>query len=561
MAQHRFNHWLSLSIGCSAFVLLGNGHSLQAEAPVASSAPKAYPTTLPFEEEAKEELANDSLAAAISEMFVSNPELAARRFDLRATDDEIGLALSQFRPTGQLQVSGAYEHVIPGTITQSSRPLSDRLNNPNINRNDLTSQLIVDQPITTGGRAQGALAVALSTSAAGREALRGAEGDLLVDLIASYSDVRRDKRSLAIREKNVRVLQATLDEIVARREAGELTRTDIAQGETQLQAAKVQLNVAQAQLDASRAAFVAIVGREPGNLAKEPDLPNLPKTADEAFAMAELANPDLAAAMATERASRERIGVAKAEGQPEFSLRGTAGTTGPAVPFDRTEHDVSFSGRATLTIPLFAGGRVRSLVAQAQNRQSADALRVEATRRQMVQAIINAWNQWATAARNVTAQEAQLQAAKIYYEGTVEEYREGLRSTFDVLYAQNSLRETEIAVLASTRDRYVAQAVLLRHIGQLEARNLLTTPPHYAPEEYTRRTQRRSALPWDPLVQAIDGVGAPSTKPQTIRPPVQHGDPEMAPSSASPAPPRDLMRQGPAPKGALVPERSREAKP
>ena len=232
------------------------------------------------------------------------------------------------------------------------------------------------------------------------------------------------------------------------------------------------------------------------------------------------------------------------------------------MPFDRAEHDVSFGGRATLTIPLFAGGRVRSLVSQAQNRQSADALRVEATRRQMVQAIINAWNQWATAERNAAAQDVQLQAARIYYEGTFEEYREGLRSTFDVLYAQNSLRETEIALLASKRDRYVAQAVLLRRLGQLEARNLLIAGPRYDPAEYARKAQRRSGVPWDGLMHAADALGAPPARPQTIRFPAQHSDLQMTASPSRSEAPGELLRSGPAdqtlsapsaPSGALQP--------
>lgn len=506
----------------------------------------SYPEPeLPFDGEVAEPPADDSLAAAIAETFVSNPGLAARRYDLRATDDEIGIALSGVRPTVQLQVSGAYDYVIPGTITQAGRPPSDRLNDPHIQRNNATTQLVIDQPITTGGRVQGATRAAIAASAAGREALRGVEGDLLVELIAAYSDVRRDKQSLSIRQKNVRVLQSTLDEVVARRDAGELTRTDIAQAETQLQAAWVQLNGSEAQLEASRANFVAIVGREPGNLAPTPDLPGLPQNADEAFAVAELANPDLAAAMATERAARERIAAARAEGRPQLSLQGVAGTNGPAIPFDRREHDVTFTGRATLTIPILSGGRVRSLVAQAKNRQSADALRVEATRRQMVQAVINAWNQWVTAERNMTAQALQLKAARIYYEGTFEEYREGLRSTFDVLYAQNSLRETEIALLASKRDHYVAQAVLLRHLGQLEVQKLLSNGPFYDPAAYSKRAEHRGGLPSDTIFRAIDSLGAPGEKPQRVEWPKPGQSAEILAPEASADPALDLVRQGP----------------
>lgn len=499
---------------------------------------------LPFDHEERETPPDDSLAAAIAETFTSNPGLAAQRYDLRATDDEIGIALSGIRPTAQMQVSGNYDYILPGSITQAGRPISDRLNDPHIQRDNVATQLVIDQPITTGGRVRGAVAAAVASSAAGREALRGAEGDLLVELIATYSDVRRDRRSLAIRQKNVRVLEATLDEIVARRDAGELTRTDIAQAETQLLAARVQHNAAEAQLEASHAAFVAIVGREPGNLAEEPDLPGLPGSADEAFAIAEIANPDLARAVATERASRARIAAARAEGNPQLSIQGIAGTSGPAVPFDQREHDVTFTGRATLTIPIVSGGRVRSLVAQAKNRQSADALRIEATHRQMIQAVLNAWNQWVTAARTLEAQTLQLKAARIYYEGTFEEYREGLRSTFDVLYAQNSLRETEVALFASKRDRYVAQAILLRHMGQLEARQLLAGAPVLDPAEYTKRAARRGALPGDILFRAIDSLGAPVVRPQPIETPAPATDPKLLPPGADTGQPQGLVKHG-----------------
>jgi outer membrane protein len=481
--------------------------------------------------------ADDSLAAAIADAFSTNPELAAHRYDLRAIDDNVGIAMARLRPQVRGEIAGAYQLTMPGNITQSGRSLSDRLNDPNIEQNELSSQLVVDQPISTGGRASSAIRVALANGAAGRETLRGSEGDLLVDLIGAYSDVRRDGMTLAIRERTLRRLVATYDEVVARREAGELTKTDIAQTETQLQTAQVMLNAAEAQLEASRASFAAIVGREPGNLAPEPDLPNLPGSSDEAFAIAERSNPDLAAAIATERASRQGIAAAEAEGAPELSIRGTMGTTGPAVPFDRADHDVIFTGRATLSIPLFAGGSVRGAVAQARNRQTADALRVEATRRRMTRAIVTSWNQWVTADRNARAQALQVEAAKIFYEGTLEEYREGLRSTFDVLYAQNSLGEAEIGLLASRRDSYVARAVMLRQLGQLETSKLLVGGPRYAPDDYLRRVRGRGALPWDGAIRAIDGLGVVLGRQRRI------AMPDRAPgATAAPAAPAETPR-------------------
>ena len=480
---------------------------------------------------------NDSLAAAIADAYATNPELAAQRYVLRATDDEVGVALAQTRPRIDVQVSGRYDLTLPGDITNATRPISDRLNNPNIERDELNSQLAIEQPLFTGGRAAGALRVAQAQSAAGREALRGVEGDVLINLIAAYSDVRRDGRIVEIRSRNLKWLEATLGEIAARREAGELTRTDLAQAETQLEIARVQLNGAQAQFETSRASFVAIVGRAPGILAPEPDLPNLPRSAEEAFRVAEANNPDLAAAMAAQRAAEERIGLAKSEGRPVLSLRGTAGTIGPALPFVPDDQDVVFTGGATLTIPLSEGGRVRSRVAQARNEESAERLRVEATRRGVIQAVVNGWNQWVTAERNLAAQELQRKAAAIFYEGSLEEYREGLRSTFDVLFAQNSLNEAEIDLLASRRESYVARAALLRQLGLLEADRLLINAPTYDPDTYLDRVEQRNAVPWGPVVRALDSLTAPIGRPQQIadiESDAQSAPIEGAPSQSAP---------------------------
>jgi len=122
----------------------------------------------------------------------------------------------------------------------------------------------------------------------------------------------------------------------------------------------------------------------------------------------------------------------------------------------------------------------------------------------MVSSISTAWNQMVVSARNLDAQAVQLEAARVFYEGTFEEYRAGLRSTFDVLFAQNSLRDTEISLIASRRDLYVAQAALLRQLGQLEVGKLMTAAALYDPAANLRRVKARSALPWDGAIRAFD---------------------------------------------------------
>ncbi len=495
---------------------------------------ESYPVPiLPFEPDQPliEPAPDTTLAEAIDQAYRTNPTLAARRYELRATDENLAQALSELRPTAQIQVTGGYDKTVPGRITEASRPLADRLRSSSITRNDLGAQLIIDQPLVTGGRASADIASASMDIRSGREALRGAEGDLLAQVITAYVDVRRDTKAFSIRHINVRALEATLDEVGARRDAGELTRTDVAQAETQLESARVQFNIAEAQREQSRAVYAALVGSNPSILAPEPRLPNVPRSLDDAFNVAETRNPELSQALFAERASRARISAARAAGRPTLVLRGTASLTGQAAPFHLYNDDQGFAGRATLTVPLTSGGRNRSLVAQASDRNSADRLRIDGTRRLMVQNIVIAWNQMATAKRNLIVQQHQLNSVTILNEGMVAEYRAGLRSTFDVLFAQNSLRDTQIGLITSQHDLYVAEANLLRHIGLLEEASLMTGTSLYDAADHVRIIKRRNDLPWDGAIRAIDHLSEPGHDQQRIEQPERRPDvPRIAPA-------------------------------
>jgi outer membrane protein len=503
----------------------------------------------------------ETLAQAIAEAYRSNPSLLAQRYDLRAIDDQLGAALAGVRATIRAEISAGYKFTNPGDITQASRPLVDRLNSPYIHDNDVSSQFVIDQPLSTGGKTSAEIAAARGDIRTAREKLRSNEGDLLLDIMTAYVDIRRDTQALDIRMANEAALVATLDEVSARREAGELTRTDIAQAKTQLQLARTLRNNAEAQLENSRSVFAALIGHYPGRLALEPMLPDMPPSIDEAFDIASHLNPDLAAAIEGERASRSRIAAARAEGRPVLAARGIAGTMGPVSPFHGYDQDLYWSGRLTLSIPLSAGGRTSAAISQALDRNNADRLRIEEARRRVVQQLVAAWNQLVTARRNVAVQEEQLKAAQIYYEGTFEEYRAGLRSTFDVLYAQSSLRESEVALLGSKRDQYVAQASALRQLGRLEIRDLLVAPTPYDAAAHVKTVEARGALPWDPVFRAIDRVGKPGESQRRqgplvadqVQPELMKGSGREPPLALVKGSPSATVSQSIAPAGAQQP--------
>lgn len=485
---------------------------------------------LPALEVEPEPTPTETLAEALDAAYRTAPTLQAQRYQLRASDEDYAQALSELRPTTSVQITGDYSKTVPGRTTQATRFLAK---SPIITSNTLSAEASVNQPLYTGGKAAADRDAALAEIRAGREQLRGVEGDLLLQVTTAYTDIRRDSEALRLRAANLGQLQATLDEVKARREAGELTRTDIGLAETQLELAQSQYNSSAQQLEQDRATYAALVGHDAGALAPMPPLPNVPGDIDEAFVLAEDLSPDLAQAINAEKESRAKIAAAKAQGKATLSLQGTATLTGQAVPYSLHNEDQIFAGQAVLTIPLTNGGRVGSLVAQAEDRNAVDRIGIENARRQMVGTIVNAWNALATAERNIEVDARQVDAAKTYDEGTFEEYRAGLRSTFDVLYAHGTLRDAEIALVGARHDLYIAEATLLRRIGLLEVRTLLTGTGLYNPDANFQHAAHRSALPWDGAARSLDRIHR--TKPQQAglqQPPIGDGKPAMAPASS-----------------------------
>ncbi|WP_353227162.1 TolC family protein [Novosphingobium sp.] len=474
----------------------------------------------------------ETLAQALDAAYHTAPSLQAQRYQLRATDENYALALSELRPTTQLQISGSYDKTVPGRTTQATRFLAP---SPIVTSNTLSAQASVTQPLYTGGRASADRDAALAEVGAGRALLRSTEGALLLQVITAYTDVRRDAEALRLYRANLGQLEATLDEVKARRTAGELTRTDIAQAETQLNLARGQHNLAVQQLEQDRATYAALTGHDPGELATPPELPGVPVTVGAALDLAGETSPDLDQAVLTERQSRAQIAVAKSQGRPVLTLNGSATLSGQATPYYLHNEDQGFRGGAVLTIPLTNGGRVGALVAQAEDRDAASRLGIETTRRQMVDNIVNAWNAIATAQRNIAVDSAGLDAARVFDDGTFQEYRAGLRSTFDVLFAHSTLLNAQVTLVGAQRDLYVAQATLLRHVGLLEARLLLTDPGLYNPDADFRHAARRGALPLAPVIHAIDRIAMPGTTAPPLQQPPAGSSPPVVATAAAPA--------------------------
>lgn len=458
----------------------------------------------------------ETVADALARAYQGNPLLQSQRYELRALDEAYVRAHAGVRPSAEVRLTGDYSDNRFGDAAQALRLVADPTVGRRLEVNQGQAAVILEQPLYSGGQASGAIDAAALRIRGGRAALRIAEGDLLLQVIAAYADIRRDRQSLEVRRSNLQALDRQLDITKARQEAGEVTRTDVAQAQAQREAAEAQIMAAQVQLEASRATYAALVGENPGELEPETPLPLLPATLDEAFDRAEHDNPDLEQARLAERESRLQAELAKTAARPQVTARTTYGTSGEFSPFYSQDQDSAWTATLSVSKPLFAGGAYRASYREALNRNGADLLRVEAARRQVIQNVLAAWNQAAAGRANIKVQTLQVRAAETAFDGMSEEFRVGQRSTLDVLVAEQTLREAQLALLGSRRDAYVAEAALLRQLGLLEMGVLTTGARLYDPSAHLREVRGKGSVPWEGLLVALDRVGRGGADPLPV---------------------------------------------
>ena len=264
-------------------------------------------------------------------------------------------------------------------------------------------------------------------------------------------------------------LDRQVGEAQSRFDLGQATRTDVAQLEAQRSSVVANLADAEAGLASARAAYRAVVGQNPGDLEAEvPPPAMLPADLADARASAELANPRLLERIRIVDASEARIDQARAQGAPSVDLIGAYGRgvreTGGAL----RAYDNAASVGLTLRVPLLNGGLVASQVREAQATTRADRYAAQAELRETIRAVETAWATLQAAGQRETASRDGLLAAQIALDGVRAEYEFGLRSTIDILLAEQSYRSAQLALARARSDVLIAQAALLRATGRLD---------------------------------------------------------------------------------------------
>ena len=317
---------------------------------------------------------------------------------------------------------------------------------------------------------------------AGRARLREVEQTVMLGAVTAYMDVLRHRSELELNRSNERVMRRQLEAARDRHEVGEVTRTDVAQAEARLAQAIADRVAAEGNLISSRGVYRQVIGTLPGALSWPAFPGGVPGSEQDALMIASEANPAIGAAAASARAARADIDAVFSAWLPRLSVRGSYGGRSDQTSAD--EEITTASLTAILTVPLYQTGAEQARVRQAKQIAAQRRLEIDQARRAVIEEVTRAWEALATARARIAAFESRVRASAIALEGVEHEALVGLRTTLDVLNAEQELFEARVNLVRARRDEIVSAYRVKSTIGELTASRLGLPVELYDVEDY-----------------------------------------------------------------------------
>jgi outer membrane protein len=447
----------------------------------------------------------DTLEEALVKTYNTNPDLAAERAALRATDEEVSKARAKWRPSINAEASYelSSESERKGAVHYDSR-----------SRN-WSADLVAEQPLITGGRNSAARRIAEAKVQAARARLRGKEQRVLLEAATAFVTVVRNEAVLDLVRGDITLLQDLQNEIGGRHDAGKATDSDVDQVLASLEAARAECIAHFAALQNSWRTYEQVVGEAPVVVTPEglaapvspcvdargerrksmllvpQRLPRLPGTLEEVEAAAQGNLPELDEARAEEAASRGDVSAAYAELLPHAGLTASIGMGGQEVDPQSQSRDATVS--ATLRIPLFNTGAEWSDIRAARERANQARLKITSAQRRALRDAYTAWYDLVSVRAVRAVNKERAQAVLRAFEGLRKEMRDPKlhRSVTDLLGLRQVYLATQIELMNSNKEEAISSFELLAAIGKLSAKELNLPVEIYDAEANFKRQSGR----------------------------------------------------------------------
>ncbi len=422
----------------------------------------------------------ESLLDALSQAYATNPTLQAARATLRATDELVPQALSDWRPQADIVTDGAF-----GREERSSREVGGARKE---NFAEFEAEFSVNQFLFRGGRTIANTRRAEALVEAQRSDLIITEQDTHISAATAYMDVWRDQKILGFQNQNVAALREQVAAAKEQFRLRQVTVTDVSQTESRLARGLSDQADAQRALASSRALYKEVIGSVPEMVEDPPPLPTLPPSREDVIAIAIEDNPIVPRARQLEVAERQNVRSRFAELLPEVSVGGSVSHEKETARDDASDDARVFG---VVRFPIYERGLVSSRVREAKQVANQRRIEIEEARRSAEAEAKDSWEAWRAAQIRIEQFTREVELTEIALEGTREEVDAGVRLVIDILDALQEVVNANSDLARAQRDEVVTRLFVLRAMGTLTARTLALEVDVYDPGQHYESVRKR----------------------------------------------------------------------
>ena len=406
-----------------------------------------------------------TLYDALNQTYQNNIQLNAERENIKASEEDINISKSDYKPSLTLSGSKSIEDTNKLT-NQSGVDTTIKDVNP------FTTSIKLEQTIIDYGRDLTHEKNISALDLAKSELIKK-EQDVLHSAIDAYSNLILAREKLNINRKNLNLLRRQVENDRIRLDRGQITITDLAQSESSLAGAQAQFIKAKSDLLIAKLTYENIIGNiaDPNQLKKNSkSIVSIPNTLNEAINLSKQNNPDIKIAKFDLAQSEKDLAISESDLKPTALLSFERSYVDELTStIDEREKDIL---KATVSWPFYSGGKKRSIINKNSNLTTRKRLLLDDAVKTNETNVATAWSSLESSESFLNSVKAQVRAAQIANDGIAAEYERGSRTTLDVIQSNTLLLSAQLSLASSEKNYLMAQYNLLKAVGLLNSQYL-----------------------------------------------------------------------------------------
>ena len=407
-----------------------------------------------------------TLFEALTETYKNNTDLNAERENINISEEDLKISKSNYLPT--ITISGSKSQEDTSKLTNRAG-VEQSVNDVN----PATQSIKIEQTLIDFSRNANVQKNKIGINLA-RVKLLKKEQEVLLKAIEAYSGLILANEKLKINQSNLNLLERQVETNRARLERGQITLSDLAQSESSLAEAQANFIQSQNEIISNKLNYENVIGPilDINSLSNNFDIKlMLPSNLNDAIDTSKKYNPELIIAKLEYEQSEKDVLISRSDLSPSATLSyENSRSQDLSSSYDESNKNTL---KATVTWPIYSGGKNRASLNKSQNLQNRKKLLLNSVTKTNNSNVAISWSTLKSSKSLLNSVNSQVKAAEIANEGITVEYESGLgRSTLDVIQSNSILLNSRIALATSERNYLLAQFKVLKSIGQLNSNHL-----------------------------------------------------------------------------------------